>query len=50
MGRVIHELRTLGARLLKHLEFVGEGAIAWRTFGVPPGVRREPTMKQIETS
>ena len=50
MGCAIHELRTPGARLLKHIEFVGEGVIARRTLGVPPGVRCKSTMKQIKTS
>ena len=31
MGRVIHELRTLGARLLKHFEFVDEAELKVNT-------------------
>src|SRR5580704_1150795 len=50
MGCAIHELRTPGARLRKHFELVGERVIGWRTFRVPPGVRRKSTMKQIKTS
>ena len=50
MGCAIHELRARGTRLLKQIEFIGKGAIAKRTYGVPPGVRRKSTMKQVETS
>jgi len=50
MGCAIHELRARGTRLLKQIEFIGKGAIAQPTYGVPPGVRRKSTMKQVKTS
>jgi hypothetical protein len=48
MSRAIHELRARGKRLLKPLEFIWEGATAWRTHGVPSGVRYKPTVKQVK--
>jgi hypothetical protein len=50
MGCAIYELRARGACVLEPLEFIGKRAVAWRTYRVPPGIRREPTMKQVKTS
>ena len=50
MGGAIHELRARGIRLLKPLEFIGKLTIAWRRDGVPPGIRRKSTVKQVEAS
>ena len=50
MDGAIHELRAGGIRLLKPLEFVGKMTIAWRRNRIPPGIWREPTMKQVKTA
>ena len=49
MGGAIHELHACGIRLLEPLEF-GKLPLARRTYGVPPRVWHEPTVKQVETS
>ena len=50
MSRSIHELRACGERLLKPIKFIYQGALAQRTHGIPPGVWRKPTVKQVKTS
>jgi hypothetical protein len=46
----IHELRACGIRLLKSHEFTSKPIIGWQECRVPSRVRRESTMKQVETS
>src|SRR5258708_12870638 len=50
MGGAIHELRACGIRVLEPREFIGEPAIAWPAYRVPPGIRHESTMKQVEAA
>ena len=50
MGGAIHELRACSIRLLKAREFIGKLTIAWPAYRVPPGIRHESTMKQVEAA
>jgi hypothetical protein len=50
MGGAIHELRACGIRVLESRELVGKLTIAWPAYRVPPGIRRESTMKQVEAA
>jgi hypothetical protein len=50
MSRAIYELRAPGKGLLKPFEFICQGAAAQRTHGIPTGVWRKPTVKQVKTS
>jgi hypothetical protein len=37
-------------RLLKPLQFIGKLTIARRRDGIPPGIRHESTVKQVEAA
>ena len=50
MGGAIHELRACGICLLEPRDFIGKPTIAWSEHGIPPGIRHESTMKQVETA
>src|SRR5450631_49549 len=50
MGGAIHETRACGIRLLEPREFIGNLPIAWSAYGVPSGIRHEPTMKKVEAA
>ena len=50
MGGAIHELRACGICLLEPREFIGKPTIAWSEHGIPPGIRHESTMKQVQTT
>ena len=50
MGGAIHELRACGICLLEPREFIGKPTIAWSENGIPPGIRHESTMKQVQTT
>ena len=50
MGGAIHELRACGIRVLEPREFIGKLTIAWPAYRVPPGIRHESTMKQVEAA
>ena len=50
MGCAIYELRACGIRLLEPLEFFGKLTTAWLSYRVPPGIRQESTMKQVEAA
>jgi hypothetical protein len=50
VGGAIHELRACGKRLFETHEFIGKLTIASGACRVPPRVRHESTVKQVETS
>ena len=50
MGGAVHELRACGKRPLEPREFIGKLIIVWSTYRIPPGVRHESTMKQVEAT
>ena len=37
-------------RLLQPLQFIGKSTIAWRSNGIPPGIRHESTVKEVEAA
>ena len=50
VGGPIDEFGVCGVRQLEPLEFIGKLKVASRACRIPPKVRHEPTMKQVETS